>query len=775
MNTFLPFIVIGVTTGSIYGLAATGLVLSYKTSGIFNFAYGAIAALAVFTFYFLHDEHGVAWPVAAVLSVFVLGPLMGLLLEVLARRLSRVNHMLQIAATIGLILWIVGLGSIWISNASGSFPPFLPTRTVRMFAVNVQWQQIIVVAISLVSTIGLSLFLRVTRLGRAMRGVVDDPDLVAMTGQSPTVVRRWSWVISTTFACLAGILIAPSLPVDATVLTLLVVTAFGAAAIGYFSNLPLVYVGGLFIGIVGALTTKYASSVPWLINLPAGLPFIILIVVLIVTPRARLQARRFTVPLSVPPSWHAPARVRIGFGALVVVALCFVPALVGTKLTVYSSVLILAVLILSLGVLTRTSRQVSLCQYAFAAIGGAAMGHFTSQMGIPWFLALLLAGLVTVPIGALIAIPAIRLSGVFLALATLGFGILVQNIFYTQNYMFGSTGNGISVARPSFSVGGLNLGSDKGYYFVILVVTVLMTLLTIAVSDGRLGRMLRAMGDSPLALESYGLSVNTTKVLIFCVSSFIAAISGALLSGLYHFGLGTNFPSFSSLTIFAVAVVIAVGTPWYALIGASILTLVPVYLTSSNVVLWLNVVFGIGAVLNPVFRDKMPGTPEWIRQLAAGLGGEREGAAGRAGGRSDLSAGGRCEHGPQRSSRSERARRLRGHRPLRRHRRGERRELHGATRSHHRPDRPERCWQDHDLQRLLRPRAPERRRDRARWSGAHVIERLGASSRWPRSDLPARPALRVAHGQEQHRALPRVRHRGEEPAPPAALNVSRVS
>lgn len=90
MSEFLPFIVIGITTGAVYGLAGTGLVLTYKTSGIFNFAYGAIAAVAVFVFYFLHSQHGVPWPYAAALCLFVLSPIEGLGLELLHTALTRI-------------------------------------------------------------------------------------------------------------------------------------------------------------------------------------------------------------------------------------------------------------------------------------------------------------------------------------------------------------------------------------------------------------------------------------------------------------------------------------------------------------------------------------------------------------------------------------------------------------------------------------------------------------------------------------------------------------
>ncbi len=101
------------------------------------------------------------------------------------------------------------------------------------------------------------------------------------------------------------------------------------------------------------------------------------------------------------------------------------------------------------------SGQVSLCQYAFRGGGRGRHGTLRPRLGIPWLLALLLAGLIAVPIGAIIAIPAIRLSGVFLALATLGFGILLEQMFYTMSFMFGPTTAGIPVPRPRLQHRGL--------------------------------------------------------------------------------------------------------------------------------------------------------------------------------------------------------------------------------------------------------------------------------------------------------------------------------
>ena len=615
MSDLLPFIVVGIVTGAVYGLTATGLVLTYKTSGIFNFAQGSIAALAAFAFYFLHVDHNWPWPLTMAVCLLVVGPGMGLALERLALVLADVNDTLKIASTIGIVLIVLSLGEIWFPSTP-AFPSYLPTETYRLFGVNVGWDDTTIFVVSLVLVGALYYFFRFIRMGMAMRAVVDDPNLISMLGVSPTRVRRWAWVIGTTFAALSGILLAPSVNLDAMVLTLLVVQAFGAAAIGYFSSLPLTYAGGLIIGVLASISAKYVTQIPSLTGLPPSLPFIILFIALIVTPRGRLASRRFVPSKSWSDSWYAPWRVRLLVGGLFLVLLCCVPAFAGDNLPLYSASVVDVILFLSLGLLIRNAGQVSLCQYAFAAVGAAAMAHFTTTMGLPWLLSVLLAGLVAIPVGAIVAIPAIRLTGVFLALATLGFGVLLQQMFYTQNWMFGPNTNGVSAARPHLG----SLGTDTGFYYVIVVFAVLAALLTLAIRKGRLGRILQAMSDSPLALETLGATVNVARLIVFCIASFMAAISGALTASLFHFAVGSEFDSFASLTLVCLVVIITVGDPWYAIIAAFSLELPAAYINLNNITDYLQVVFGVSAMLAPLivvyFRRT---TPHSMRRLATRL------------------------------------------------------------------------------------------------------------------------------------------------------------
>ena len=624
MKEFLPFIIIGLTTGSVYGLAGVGLVLTYKTSGIFNFAYGALAAISVFFFYWLHVDHHMPWPYAALICIFLVGPIEGLIMEVIARYLEPVGTTLKVVATVGLLLIVLGGGTLWYGNSNLTFPSYLNTHTFRFLGVNVGWDQLTVFLIAVATTAILYYFFRYVRLGAAMRGVVDNPDLVSMTGENPVRVRRWAWVIGMTFASMAGLLLAPSLNLDALIITMLVVQAFGAAAIGYFSSLPLTFLGGLFVGIASALATKYAAQVSWLSALSAGLPFVILFVVLIVTPRAKLAERRVVNALPVRKSWYAPVRMRLLAGAVVLALLAFVPQMTGTShLAIWSNALVDVILFLSLGLLVRQSGQISLCHLAFAAVGACAFGHF-SNFGLPWLAALLLGALVAVPVGAIIAIPAIRLSGVFLAIATFGFGVGLEQMLYSTKIMFGPTTAGVKAPRPNVSLGSWHLYTDTGFYYVLLIFVVLTVVALLAVQRGRMGRLLGGLADSQLALETHGATTNVLKVLVFCIAAGLAAMAGALLAATFHFAIGSEYGSFQSLILVALLVITVMGYPWYGIVAAVAYTVIPGYVTWHNINTYLEILFGVFALMFALRAGQAPTVPAAIRSFLDWLGGRKE-------------------------------------------------------------------------------------------------------------------------------------------------------
>ena len=641
MSGFLPYIVAGVAVGSVYSLAGLGLVLTYKTSGIFNFAHGALATLAAYVFYAVNVQCGLPWYLAAILTVFVLGPLLGILFESFCRGLTHASMAWRITATIGILLTIEAFCTIVWGSTTRTFPHFLPVTGPHLAGVTVTWEQVTTVAVPLLASLLLFVLFRVTRVGIAMRAVVESPDLLALGGTNPKRIRRLAWIIGCSFAALSGVLLAPTVSLDPLTLTLLIVQAFGAAAIGNFSSLPLTWVGGIGIGVVGSILTKYGSSGSALAGLPPSLPFIVLFLVLVCSPRARLKVAHFTVRVA-PQAWRAPARVQVVVALVWAAVFVLVPVFAGADLDSYTLLLTIILIFVSIGLLSRLAGQVSLCQMSFAAIGAAEFSRFASQAHLPWLLSLLLAGLIAVPVGALLAIPAIRFSGLFLALATLGFGLTMQVLVYPTKLMFGFGEAGLPMPRPHLA--GLSIDSDIGFYYLVLLITAVLAGVAVLLVQTRLGRLLRGAADSPAAMQSAGNTGRIAVVVVFCVSAFFAAIAGALQGMVYQSAGPQNFDPLTSLLYLAV-VLIAVGSqPWFAIVPAAGLALLPVYIYSPNVTNYLELLFGVVAVLSAlVGTPRLPGMDRMHRWVDA-VAGSRRGLA-PAGGRVPVGEG----HGSRRA------------------------------------------------------------------------------------------------------------------------------
>ncbi|WP_236793429.1 branched-chain amino acid ABC transporter permease/ATP-binding protein [Amycolatopsis sp. GM8] len=607
----LLFIIAGLATGSVYGLAGVGLVLTYKSAGIFNFAHGALATISAFLFYFLHVQNGVPWPLAAAACVLVAAPLLGVGLELLARPLARAGLATQVVATVGLLLTVqAAVVLIYGFGRNREVPQYLPSGSVTIAGAQTSWATLAIIAFGLVATTGLSIYFRRACGGVAMRAVVDDGDLVELAGTNSVVVRRRSWVLGSMLASVSGLLLAPLVSLDGITLTLLVIQAFGAAAVGRFRSLPATYAGGLVIGVLASLTAGYATG-GIVARLPAALPFLVLFAVLVFRRRARV-ANGHSAGAVLTSAWRAPAVVQLGGACALLAVLVLVPQFADYHLGDWMTFLPMVILFLSLGLLVRTSGQVSLASVTFMAIGACAFSHLTVDKGWPWGFGLLAASAIAVPIGAVLALPAIRQSGLFLALATLGFGIAVSYVFYAEPYMFGTLGLGLTVPRPTLP--GIGLLDDGGFYYLLLAIAVVLTIAVVVLTQGRLGRLLRAIADSPRGLASSGGSVNVTRVLVFCLSSFLAAFAGALAGSAQGLVTADNFQPLQSL-VFFVVVIISIGeTPWYAILAAAGVTVLPSYLSGSpETMIYLQLVFGVAAVLYSLLPAERRGVPPALR------------------------------------------------------------------------------------------------------------------------------------------------------------------
>lgn len=553
MSEFLEFTVIGVAVGAAYAILASGLVVTYTTSGIFNFAHGAVAMLAAFAYWELQQHH-VPTAVSLVLVVVVGAPLVGAVVERLfMRRLHGASTERPIMVTLGLLVVMLGIGTlIWNVATSRTVGP-LVGGSFRLLGVSLQWQNAVLLGAAVAVAVVLRLLLYRTRLGTGMRAVVDDPELLTLSGVSPARMSRAGWMLGFFLAALAGVLVAPTLTSTFNVLTmtLLVVDGYVAAVVGRLRSIPWTFAGAIALGLVVTYFQQYAPP-----HLPTGvgsdvtaaLPMIFLFAALVALPSVRLRAVGRLATVRVPRVAGRWEGVVAGAG-LVVAVVVFAMVMGGTFLAPGSSVagpivgqtMVYGIVALSLVLLVGYAGQVSLCQLAFMGIGAFCMGKVAGGGSL---LGVLVAVAVCAALGALVALPATRLRGLYLALATFAFAEGVQSGFFGDLRVLGTAG----IPGVRLSVGGLKLGSDRTEVVLLVVVFVAVALLVLSVRRSRYGRRMVALNDSPAACATVGLNPAATKVAVFALAAGLAGLGGALWATLQLTVTANTFTIFSGVT-----------------------------------------------------------------------------------------------------------------------------------------------------------------------------------------------------------------------------------
>lgn len=605
MSEFLRYTIFGLAFAGIYFIAASGLVVTYTTSGIFNFAHGAVAMIAAFSYWELREQRGWPAPLALLVVVFVLAPILGLAIErLIMRRLGGAATITKIVVTIGLLVMLIGIASVvWAPtnfDVTPSLPRFFQADVFTIVGAPIPYHYLFVVILSVVVAVSLWLLLTRTRLGIAMRAVVDDRNLTRLNGDNPAIPSAAGWMLGSMLAALAGVLLAPILALDVARLTLLVINAYAVAVVGRLRSLPLTALGAVILGLALSYFDWGLSkmdSVPVLVqSIHDSLPIIMLFIVLLLLPQdrtglgARLRSRETVVP-----SMRKAIVVGIAF---VIVAFFAEGLLHGATLRAVGVGLALAIVMLSLVLLIGYAGQISLAQLAFAGLGVLAASWLPGQLGaspVGLLAAAAFAGL----IGAVIALPCLRLSDLYLALGTMAFALLVEQDVLGQITGFSTNSKAFVRWSP--------IRSDKAYFVTIAVVFVVLAWLVVALRRGEFGRRLQAMKDSPAACTTLGLDLTLTKVEVFALAAAIAGVGGFLLAGWKgtvgkdDFSLLTG--TLSALPLLLLAVVGSVTVVSGAMIGALMLVAMPLvadtYPSLRDFMILLPGLVGISLARNP--------------------------------------------------------------------------------------------------------------------------------------------------------------------------------
>ncbi len=559
MTNFLQYTVFGVMLGAGYAIAATGLVVTYTTSGVFNFAQGAVGMIAAFCYWELTVVHHMPELAALVIVLVVGAALSGALVErVLMRRLHGASAERPVMVTLGLMVILTGLATIIWNPTTERSVNNLVGGQFRMVGINIQYQQVLIIGVALAVAAALRFLFYSTRTGYGLRAVVDDPGLLAMSGVSPNRMSQYGWVLGFMMAALAGVLLAPTQTTGLNIpaMTLLVVSGYAAAIVGRLKSIPITFAAAVGIGLLENYAVVYVlPHLPQSLepDVLKALPMIFLFIALVTVPSVRLAAVGRLTTARVPrvaSGWESLAAGVAFFTLAVVAAVVFDnTAFRGTTvLTLGGVIMTLAIVGLSLVLVTGYSGQVSLCQFSFMGIGAFVMGKVAGGGSL---LGLLAATGVCAAVGALIALPTIRLRDLYLALATFAFADAVANGFFTDTHIYGS--GGVTVGR--IVLPGLSFGGDAAEFLMVAVFFVLSAWLVLAIRRSLFGRRLVAVNDSPAAYATVGLNIGFTKVAVFAIAAGMAGLAGALY-GTVQQTVGTSDFDFFAGIIFVLFVTI---------------------------------------------------------------------------------------------------------------------------------------------------------------------------------------------------------------------------
>lgn len=542
----LEYAIRGVPTGCVFALLAVGLVLTYKTSGVFNLAFAGQAYVSAIVYYELRKE--LEWPLVAagVVSILIVAPLIGLLLErVLFRYLRSAGSMAKLVTSLGLLIAIPEIAKLVFGSETRKNPP--PLWWVRRTD---EWLwpegatfvldagQIATMASTLIVVVGLVVLFRFTNLGLRMRAVVESPRLAELSGVDSERVSMAAWMLSSVLAGLAGVLVAPLFaslnPFD---LFTLLVAALAATVFGGLTSIPLTFLGGILLGVLQAVLAGTLPTDSVLTNgLRPSLPFVVLFLLLLFRPGLR-STRELADPLATVdapppppvvrarPPWVATGARAFGTVAALIAFLVSWFVLDQYWLGLAISGLILSVTMMSLIVVVGMGGMLSLCQAALAAIGAFALAQVVQATGVPVVVGLVAGVLIAAAVGALLAVPVVRLDGVYLALATLAFALMFQSIFVPLSWV---SGGAVPISVPRPVVGPLDLSDDRYFLVFVIVCATATALVVIRLREGTTGRFLQALQTSDVAAASIGINGPRARVVAFTIAAGIAGFGGGL-------------------------------------------------------------------------------------------------------------------------------------------------------------------------------------------------------------------------------------------------------
>ena len=623
---YVQIAALGVIYGCLYALSATGIVLTYTATGVFNIAHFAIALLAGYVGWQLSGVWGLPLVLVIPIVLLVCGPLMGLLLErVVFRPLQArsASSSERLVAALGVSVVVLALiNVVWGPGVQGTPDEPVP-RLFGLHPFNIGSLQFDTEQLGLLLTVlavaGLLyvLFQR-TFLGTSIRAVVDRRELAELAAIDTNRISQVAWSLGCTLAALTGLII-PQGTLEPTKIIFFGIETFSVAVVARLTSVPrAILFGFLVMGLGRSLLDSFepfgstGDGADTYQAIVLNLSSIVLFLVLVLYRRLDEVGDTGSggpglVLGALGKRSGASSRVVAAISVLVAVS---APAFLGhADLRLAHSVLALTVIFTSIVCITGFSGHLTLGQASIAGLGafftarasnglGIGIGSFHVSIHLPVLLAMVVGAGASMLAGLAAGYPALRRKGLFLGLTTLGLALVIDRFVFNTPLFQGPPG-GLTVTRPSLF--GLDLTGDTAFYFYELVMVGLALFLARNLRSGRLGRVLAAMRDSETAAQSVGIRLRRAKLFVFGVSSAMAGLGGAMLTqGDGNWDV-TTFNPVLGLFWFTAVVVCGVSSLGGGVLAAVLYVVIPRALdTDLQSAIG---VFGIGAI----FIGQLPG------------------------------------------------------------------------------------------------------------------------------------------------------------------------
>ncbi|MEX1008079.1 MAG: ABC transporter permease [Acidimicrobiia bacterium] len=611
----LQFVIVGLVLGSIYALAASGLVITYVSTGVLNFAFGSLAYFIARTYYWMHIEKGWGILLSAGLCLFVVSPLLGLALYMGIFRFLRLSsQLIKVVVTIGLFVAVPQISNIIFGQVEIFFTPGLapePVSFYPFFGTVVTLNQVITYSCLLAIVVLGALVFRYTEAGLSVRAMVDSEAMTSLSGSDPSRIAAGVWVIAMFLAGLSGILAAPVIGLDAGKFTLLTAAAFAAVIAARLRSLPIAVIVALLMGVASSLVQYYLpTDSQFTAAVIPSIPFVFIVISLIVNI-ARLgrvneeEGVGGALDRAITP--HGGSRLAASvdvddpfsrlnfffpifvFATVCVVGLILKPFWLGQL----GAAAALAIVFLSFTLVTGEGGMLWLCQIAFAGVGAISTAYVADVWGLPVLLAIVMGGLSAGVIGLIIGLLTIRLGNLYIALVTLTFGLLMERLVFTLD-VFAQNGIGRIVPRPEFA------SSDRGLLYLTLAAFAIFAILIVNLRRSTTGMALNAVRWSETASRTMGLSVLQMKLLVSGLAAFVAGVGGGFYASQQKAAVPALYATLLGLAWLAVLVTFGVRSNIAALLAAIGFTITPALLLSYTTPTWAQLpvlLFGVGAIL----------------------------------------------------------------------------------------------------------------------------------------------------------------------------------